>query len=302
MARRNPAFDRFDAKLRELAAQSPQHGGWIEAIESLPPAASDERRLAAYQAVRNAGCLPDDAGLFLVAYMVEQIASRAADARLRKVERRMEQLERKHGLREGEYWNEGEGPAEYEAARKRQQQIWDDAFRDNLVAHGEPEIAELFSRDLPSYTAKFNAGRMYFSGMTFSAPGELEVWVDELMQAVSGCIRVDEPIGPLACRYLAEDGVIDVLLYPTPVEIVGGADDGEIVDPDFDLDLIRLRELFSSVADIGWSALGLDDEGGPHIWVEGAFRGQDVFLQVLSRAPEGEEPGMKLDTIRKRRR
>lgn len=302
MAPRNPVFDRIDAKLRELAAQSEQKSDWIAAIDSLGTVASDERRLAAYQAVRKAGGLPDDAGLFLVAYMVEQIAARAADAPLRKIERRMERLERKHGLREGEYWNEGEGPAEYETARKRQQEIWDQAFRENLVSHGEPEIAELFSQDLPSYTAKFNAGRMYFSGTTFSAPGELEIWVDDLMQAVSGCIRVDEPIGPLACRFLAEDGVVDVLVYPTPVEIVGGADDGEIVDPDFDLDLIRLRELFSSIADFGWSALGLNDEGGPHIWVEGVFRGQPVFLQVLSTAPDDEEPGMKLDTIRKRRR
>ncbi|HUY90751.1 MAG TPA: hypothetical protein VMV10_18600 [Pirellulales bacterium] len=302
MARRNSAFDRFDAKLRDLAKQSPQKPHWIEAIESLSPAASNDRRLAAYQAVRNDGCLPDDAGLFLIAYMIDEITSRTADAKLRKVERRMENIERKYGLREGESWAEGEAPAEYEAARKRQQKIWDEAFHENLVAHGEREIAELFSRDFPSYTAKFNAGRMYFSGMTFSAPGELEVWVDELMQAVSGCISVDEPIGPLACRYLAEDGTIDVLVYPTPVEIVGGADDGQIVDADFDLDLIRLRELFSSVADIGWSALGLNDEGGPHIWVEGVFRGQPVFLQVLSQAPDDEEPGMKLDTIRKRRR
>lgn len=302
MAARNPVFDRIDAKLRELAAQEPQKPGWTAAIESLASAASDESRLAAYQAVRNAGGLPDGAGLFLVTYTIEQIAARAADAPLRKIERRIERLERKYGLREGESWSEGEGPAEYEAARKRQQEIWDEAFRESLVAHGEHEIAELFSRDLPSYTARFSAGRMYFSGMTFSAPSELEVWVDDLMQAVSDCIRVDEPIGPLACRYLAEDGMVDVLVYPTPVEIVGGADDGEIVDADFDLDLIRLRELFSSVADFGWSALGLNDEGGPHVWVEGVFRGQTAFLQVLSRAPDDEEPGMKLDTIRKRRR
>ena len=52
----------------------------------------------------------------------------------------------------------------------------------------------------------------------------------------------------------------------------------------------------------GWNALGLNDPDGPHVYVEGVFRGREVFLQVLAYAPEGEEPGLRVDATRRGRR
>ncbi|HVW38743.1 MAG TPA: hypothetical protein VHB99_15620 [Pirellulales bacterium] len=302
MSRHPLVYERIDDKLRQLARQSSNEPSWRKGLERLSASASDDARLAVYQAVRNGGGLPDEAGFYLVAFMIDELTNESRSEKLRKIERQIQRIERKHGLRKDEYWTDDDAPAEYQAARKRQREIWDEVFRENLIAHGENEIAELFARDRSAYEAKFEAGRLYFFGTAFSTPDGLEAWVDGLMEAIAGCISVDSPIGPLACRYMAEDDMVDVLVYATPVEIVGGADDGEIVDPDFDLDLIRFRELFSSIEDFGWSALGLQDEGGPHIWVEGVFRGQPVYVQLLSRAPEDEEPGMKFDAIRKRRR
>lgn len=302
MAKRPTAYERIDAKLRELAARLPEAPAWRQAVERLTASTSRKQRLAAYQAVRNAGSLPEDAAFYLVASMLEDAASGPARAKLRKIERQLDDIERRYGLREDEYFAEGEAPAEYEAARKLEREIRDEASRENFRAHGEQEIADLFTRDRSAYYAKFETGRLFFFGTAFSTPDELEAWVDELMAAVSRCINTETPIGPLACRYLTDDDIVDMLIYATPVEIVGGADDGEIVDPDFDLDLVRFHDLFTSIVDFGFSALGSEDECGPHIWLEGEFRGQPVYLHVLSRPPEDEEPGMKFDMIRKRRR
>jgi hypothetical protein len=41
--------------------------------------------------------------------------------------------------------------------------------------------------------------------------------------------------------------------------------------------------------------VGFPDDEGPHVSIEGVYRGHDVFVQVLAYAPDDEEPGMKLD-------
>jgi hypothetical protein len=64
--------------------------------------------------------------------------------------------------------------------------------------------------------------------------------------------------GTLGSRYRAEEGCWKVLIFPKPVELVGGADDGEIVAPGFSLDLDGLRSLFERVDDFSWQALGLN--------------------------------------------
>ena len=87
-------------------------------------------------------------------------------------------------------------------------------------------------------------------------------------------------------------------LYPTPVELIGGAMDGEVVAPGFSLDIEQLRGLFDRIDAVTWQSLGFRAGEGPHVSVEGVYQGHEVFIQVLAYAPEDEEPGMKLDTTR----
>jgi hypothetical protein len=126
--------------------------------------------------------------------------------------------------------------------------------------------------------------------------------LDLLQDAVAACVEADSPMGPLGLRYWEEDGFWEVWIYPTPVELVGGAHDGAVVVPGFRLDLEQLRQEFTSVAAFGWNALGLNYPEGPHVYVEGVFRGREVYLQVLACAPEGEEPGLRVDATPRRRR
>ena len=80
------------------------------------------------------------------------------------------------------------------------------------------------------------------------------------------------------------------------MELVGGAHDGEVVAPDFTLDLEQLRSAFETIAAFGWNALGLYGPAGPHVHVEGIYQGREVYLQILAHAPADEEPGLKVDT------
>ena len=91
-----------------------------------------------------------------------------------------------------------------------------------------------------------------------------------------------------------------VVIYPKPVELVGGAEDGEIVAPDFSLDLEELRGEFERVDAVSWQSLGCLNGEGPQVSIEGLYRGHEVFVRILAYAPEDEEPGMKLDTTRRR--
>jgi hypothetical protein len=126
-------------------------------------------------------------------------------------------------------------------------------------------------------------------------------WLNTVLEAVEGCLEADSPMGPLGLRYREEEAFWEVWIYPTPVELVGGRHDGEVVVSGFSLDLEQLRECFDSVVALNWSALGLNYSEGPHIGIEGVFEGREIYLQVLAYAPEGEEPGLKVDTTRRRR-
>ncbi len=61
-----------------------------------------------------------------------------------------------------------------------------------------------------------------------------------------------------------------------------------------------LRGVFDEVRDASWQSLGFPGGEGPHVAVEGVYRGHEAFVQILAYAPEDEEPGMKLNTTGRR--
>jgi hypothetical protein len=119
-----------------------------------------------------------------------------------------------------------------------------------------------------------------------------------LLDIVADCMEVDSPAGPLEARWGQGGNCWDVNIYPTPVELVGGAEDGEVVVPGFTLDLERLREAFTRLDAFGWNALGLPDQDGPYVYFEGDFMAHEVFLRILAEAPPDEEPGIKMPVQR----
>ncbi len=126
-------------------------------------------------------------------------------------------------------------------------------------------------------------------------------WMKSLADVVSGCMEVHTVMGPLGFRWGEEDQFWEVIVYPTPIELIGGAADGEFVSPGFSLNLQELWPSFDEVTDVNWCAydFGPHDPDGPHISIEGVYQGHHVFLRVLSEAPNDEEPGLRLDATDK---
>ena len=157
-------------------------------------------------------------------------------------------------------------------------------------------MANLFRKDEARFNAIADAGRVYFFGADADVANVPEVWLHGLVKAIADCMEADSPTGPLGYRYGEDDGFWEIELYPTPVELIGGAADGEVVAPGFSLDIEQIRMLFNRIDAVAWQSLGFPGGEGPHISIEGVYQGHDVFIQILAYAPDDEEPGMKLDT------
>ncbi len=118
-------------------------------------------------------------------------------------------------------------------------------------------------------------------------------WMESLLEVVAAGTEAQAPSFSMGYRHDEEDGLWEVVVYPIPVQLVGGAEDGTVVSPGFSLDLEQARAAFEQVAGMQWSVhYHLD---GPEISIEGRYQGHEVVLRILAEAPEDEEPGMALD-------
>ena len=99
-------------------------------------------------------------------------------------------------------------------------------------------------------------------------------WMENLVEVISECVEAQSPMGPLGYRYLAQGDPWELMVYPTPVELVGGADDGAVVNPGFSLDLQALLAHFDRVEAFQWypSGLGPYDTEGPCVSIEGLYQ------------------------------
>ena len=123
-------------------------------------------------------------------------------------------------------------------------------------------------------------------------------WLETLTDAAAGCLTLQSPAADLGVRFREVDGVWDVLLYPLPVEMIGGAHDGGVAAPAFTFDLHALLPAFEKVDAVGWDAHGTlpaDAEVGPCQTVEGTAAGKRVWLRVLAYAPDDVAPAAKVD-------
>ena len=291
-------FAAVDAKLEALvdtlSTPPPWHGNWTRLGSDSP----EEERLAVYQAIRQAGSVPEAASFWLVSHLIDEIATREVGDSLRHYEDRLQEIEETHGFNDGCVWPTGAAPADYDQVREEYNKAWDQLFVRKLEELGEHEMARLFHEDHERFEQLTEEGRQYFHGPESGEDQTPMAWLRRLLDTVAGCVTADSPMGPLGCRYGEEEGFWQVDIYPTSVELVGGAVDGEVVAPGFTLDVNELRSAFERIDSIAWHSLGFPHDEGPRFVVEGACRGRNVFLQVLAYAPDDEEPGMKLNTTR----
>jgi len=290
-----PLHAAINAKLAEIAAESLQQPSWHEEWSRLGLHATDEERLNVYKSVRDGGSVPSEAGFFLVAWVIDTMMTERTVEEFREAEEQLEAIRQKYDLEEDTPPDEADTPDEYRQACQQMDEALDALYAAILEEHGENEMAQLFREDPEQFEDLYEVGRQFFHEQANDDEAEVDDWLNTLLNEVSDCIDADSPMGPLGLRYHEDDGYWEVWIYPTPVELVGGRHDGEVVVPGFMLDLEQLREAFDSVSAFHWNAIGLNDPAGPQVTIEGVFQGREVSLHVLAYAPEGEEPGLKFD-------
>lgn len=125
---------------------------------------------------------------------------------------------------------------------------------------------------------------------------EPEPWLEAFIASVGDSIMAQSLMGPLAWHFWQEEELHHLLLYPTTVRFVGGAQDGQEGLPGFSLDVLAVISLFEQVEAVIWTTQGLaPDDEGPRVSIEGLYQGRDVWLRILAEPPAGEAPGMELD-------
>jgi hypothetical protein len=291
----------IDRKLKAIAQGASEKPAWYDAWSRLKPESSEEERLEVYRAIRDSDQLPDEAAFFLVSMQIDEITARDAAQNLREHEDRLEAIEEAYRFDEGTIWSPGTAPEGYEEQRREYHDAWDELFARKLEEYSEPEMARLFRSDREQFDHLADEGRKFFYGDEEVEEAAPVLWLRQLVEAVSDNVTANSPMGPLGYRYGQDEDCWEVSVYPTPVELIGGAVDGEVVVPGFSLDLKGLCDVFDTVEECVWQSLGLAPNDGPEIWVEGGFQGQHVFLQVLAHAPDDELPGMKLNVTRRGR-
>ncbi|SIO61612.1 hypothetical protein SAMN05444166_6805 [Singulisphaera sp. GP187] len=284
----------IDATLANLLETLPDRPSWYDRWRSLGPDSSETDRLSVYQEIRDSQLLPADAGFHLIAWQVDALASKHAETALRELDDRLEALESAPTLNEEDDAESGATSFEHERLLEEYHRAWSAIFTALLDEHGEHEIAALFRTNREEFDRRNEAGRQLFQGPRDLTDTHDSNWLDSLIEAVGASLAADNLMGPLGILYGEKDGYWEVDIYPTPVELIGGADDGAVVSPAFSLDLEALRSAFERIEDFGWTTIGWPDGNGPFVWIKGAYQGHELLLRILAQAPEGEEPGSKL--------
>lgn len=129
---------------------------------------------------------------------------------------------------------------------------------------------------------------------------EAPAWMRLLVDLVAGCMEAHSAVGSLGFRWRQDEDQWDIMVYPAPGELVGGANDGALVSPGFSFDVQGLTTVFEELVDVCWQAqaFGPHDQEGQHLSIEGVYDGHRIYLKVLSGAPQDEEPGFKVDLTR----
>src|SRR5262249_5631721 len=148
----------IDPKLARLARSSPTPP-WHNAWSRLGPRSTHEERLKVCQVIRDSGCLPEDAGYFLVSWAAEHLAEEE-DARR---DDPLQTLNTFEGVRASER-----------------------AFVALLGQLGETSMASLFRANLGEHERRRDAGRLFFFGPLEDEDEEDPDWLEALVQAVAG--------------------------------------------------------------------------------------------------------------------
>ncbi|MEM9092175.1 MAG: hypothetical protein AAGC93_26000 [Cyanobacteria bacterium P01_F01_bin.53] len=124
-------------------------------------------------------------------------------------------------------------------------------------------------------------------------------WLESLADLVCISVEAYSAMGPFGFRYRQDDEDWELIVYPTPVELMGGSEDGALVHSGFSLDIQFLLSRFEQVTAVQWLThdFGVSEPEGPQLSIEGIYQGHNIWLRVLAEPPPNEPPGLQLKVL-----
>lgn len=115
-------------------------------------------------------------------------------------------------------------------------------------------------------------------------------WLSGLADAIAKTLEPlsSEPLPALDCHFTKYEGIWEVTLFTESTEIVGGPEDGSIKHSALGVRVSEILDLFQNVSSCNWQtqAFGPDDDLGPHLSIEGLYKGRTIWLRILAAAPQ----------------
>ncbi len=119
-------------------------------------------------------------------------------------------------------------------------------------------------------------------------------WLNGLANAAAQAMEPlnSKPLAPLACHYTSFEKVWEITLFREATEVVGGPEDGSVKQSPIGVRICEILDLFQSVNSCNWQAHshGDEDDLGPHLSVDGSYKGRRVWLRILAQAPRRFPP------------
>ncbi len=213
----DPLHGAINVKLAAIVEASSTTSAWRAAWTELKAESTEEERLAVYQAVRDSGCLPAEAGFYLVSWQIDAMTSQDAEIRLCHLDEQMTAIEEAHGLEEDDFWLPGKAPKEYEKLRREYQAAWDEIFAEKLDEFGERhDMARLFRDDPDGFGERSEAGRPFFCGPGEPEESDAPEWLYTLAETVASSMTALSGPGPLGFLCWEEEGVWEIVSIPSP--------------------------------------------------------------------------------------
>ena len=111
-------------------------------------------------------------------------------------------------------------------------------------------------------------------------------WVDKVFDKLVEAFEMQSP-GNITTRFIEVENWLRVA--PSPVEVVGGVDDGQSIYPFYSLQMSVLVELFDEPPEIFWDTMSNE------LSVEGQIDGEDAWITFSSEPFVDDEPEDVLD-------
>lgn len=131
---------------------------------------TDEDMVRLTQEQRADGRLGPDEFFFFAATWLTRIGEDRVfkDADLARISADIGKLEKKHGLKKGEYWPLGEAPDDVENLRTKWDQLADQIIADVMRAHGEDALADSYLADKDAFFKRLDKCRKKIMGVSIA--------------------------------------------------------------------------------------------------------------------------------------